>query len=98
MIGERILHMLKEADMSIEGLGTLTGIKEDHIWDIVSGARRPRKGILGKIAYALGTDIDDLYGRQSDSPYNRGYQITRAELGNTYDAINEYVRYGAAFS
>ena len=46
--------MLKEADMSIEGLGALTGMEEDRVWDIVSGASRPNKGLLGRIAYALG--------------------------------------------
>ena len=97
MIGERILHMLNEAGLSIEGLGTLSGMEEDHIRDIIAGTSRPRRGILQRIADVLDTDVDDLYGRRDDSPYNRSYQLNRADLGNTYDAIDEYVRAGAAF-
>lgn len=97
MIGERILHMMDDMEISIKGLSAVTGIRQWEIRDILAGTSKPSRGLLRKIADALGTDVSDLYGRRMDSPYNSRYQINRADLGNTYDAIDEYFRAGAAF-
>lgn len=90
--------MMDDMEISIKGLSAVTGIRQRELRDIVAGVTHPQGSILQRIADALGTDASDLYGRgDAEAVYGKRPTLSRACLGGMYDAIDEYVRYGAAF-
>ena len=98
MIGERILHIMNDMEISIRGLSAMTGIRQRELCDVFAGVMPPKRGMLQKIAYALGTDESTIYGDGiTEDFFGNRMSFNRQELGNTYDAIDEYVRAGAAF-
>lgn len=90
--------MMDDMELSIRGLSAVTGIRQRELRDIVAGITHPHGSILQRIADALGTDASVLYGRGcTEEGYGNRPALNRANLGGMYDAIDEYVKAGAAF-
>lgn len=58
--GDKILHTMKEMEMSIPGLAALSGVNENTLLDIMAGIREPDLTTLCKIADALDVCVRDL--------------------------------------
>jgi transcriptional regulator with XRE-family HTH domain len=58
--GDKILHTMKEMEMSIPGLAALSGVHENTLLDIMAGIREPDMATLCKIADALDVCVRDL--------------------------------------
>lgn len=58
--GDKLLHTMKEDEISIRGLAALSGVREAVILDILSGAREPDLGTVCSLADALGICVHEL--------------------------------------
>ncbi len=58
--GDKILNVMKEMDMGIPGLATLSGVRENTLLDIMAGIREADLATLCRIADALGVCVREL--------------------------------------
>ncbi len=59
-LGEKLMDILEQKDMTQRNLADLVGVTEVTISRYINGSRQPRSDILGKIAKALNVSLDDL--------------------------------------
>ena len=58
--GDKLLHMMKEEEISIPELARLSGVPEHTILDIMAGIKEPELSIMCKIADGLGICVHEL--------------------------------------
>ncbi len=58
--GDKILNTMKDMDMSISDLATLSGVRENTLLDIMAGIREPDVSTLCRIADALDACVREL--------------------------------------
>ena len=59
-MGDKILNIMKETDMSIRGLAELSGVSENTLLNILAGIKEPDIGTACRIADALGICVREL--------------------------------------
>lgn len=58
--GDKILNLMKEMDMGIQGLAALSGMPEDALLNVIAGVREPDISTACKVADALGVCVREL--------------------------------------
>ena len=58
--GDKLLHIMKEEEISIPELARLSGVPEHTILDIMAGITEPELSIMCKIADGLGICVHEL--------------------------------------
>ena len=59
-IGDKLLHILQEEEISISELARMSGVPEHTILDVLAGIREPEFEMMCKIADALGICVHEL--------------------------------------
>lgn len=72
-IGERIRDERKRAGLTQKQLGEKLGLSAQSIAQWENDLRKPKSGTLKKIAYALDTNIWNLYGDLAPDDFMNGY-------------------------
>lgn len=80
-IGDRILTIRKELNISQKELADKVGITEASLSRYENNLREPRAEILGKIAIALGVSTDYLLG-QTDIQNPQDYKLVKSLAGD----------------
>ncbi len=79
-IGERILNLRKELNLSQKELAEKTGITEASLSRYENNLREPKAEIIARISETLGCSTDYLLGRTNDK---QDYTNNKHELDNS---------------
>jgi transcriptional regulator with XRE-family HTH domain len=60
---QRIRALAEEREMALSHLADHAGVTRSHFWNVLAGKKSPTLQWLGKIAKALGVDVEDLVVR-----------------------------------
>lgn len=59
-VGDKLLNMMKEEEISIMELAKMSSVPERAIMDILAGIREPELGVVCRIADGLGICVHEL--------------------------------------
>lgn len=62
-----LIRLRGEKNLTQQELGDASGVSPSQISRYEAGQARPRKTVLGKLAYALGVSVDELQGQAPES-------------------------------
>ncbi|WP_243434218.1 helix-turn-helix transcriptional regulator [Pseudomonas sp. 43(2021)] len=62
-----LIRLRGEKNLTQQELGDASGVSPSQISRYEAGQARPRKTVLGKLAYALGVSVDELQGQPPES-------------------------------
>lgn len=91
-IGDRILTIRKELNISQKELADKVGITEASLSRYENNLREPRAEILGKIAIALGVSTDYLLG-QTDIQNPQDYKLVKSLAGDDPELLEILKRF-----
>ncbi len=86
-IGERILNLRKELDLSQKGLSEKANITEANLSRYENNLREPKAEIITKISEVLGCSTNYLLGRTDNK---KGYASCKSELGDDNSKFKNY--------
>ena len=62
-IGERVLWLRSERDLTIERLAELSGVSWRTVWAVENGKQTPRLVTCMRLAKGLGVPVEELTGQ-----------------------------------
>lgn len=86
-IGERILNLRKELNLSQKELAEKTGITEASLSRYENNLREPKAEIIAKISEVLGCSTDYLLGRTDNK---KDYTSSNPKLSNDNNGFKNY--------
>lgn len=86
-IGERILNLRKELNLSQKELAEKTGITEASLSRYENNLREPKAEIIAKISEVLGCSTDYLLGRTDNK---KDYTSSNSKLSNDNNGFKNY--------